>query len=51
MQVVQDHDRTTGFPQADLPPLDPTTERLVSELAARLLPPLTQGLDREDAAQ
>ena len=58
MQVVQDHDRTTGSPPADLPPLDPTTERLVSELAARLLPPLTQGLDRiaasgdrEDAAQ
>lgn len=58
MQVMQDHDRTTGSPEANLPPLDPTTERLVSELAARLLPPLTQGLarlaasrDREDAAQ
>lgn len=58
MQTMQDHDRTTGSPQAGFPPLDPTTERLVSELAARLLPPLTQALarsaaprDREDAAQ
>lgn len=50
MQGIQDHDRTTRSPQADLPPLDPTTERLVSELAARLLPPLVQGLDRSAAS-